>query len=325
MPDALATIAAWLQQENDFLLIAHTSPDGDTIGSCLALYTVLRAMGKQAQVACEHIVPYLYAFLPGAETIVKPEALHRSFSNAIAVDCAVIDRMGSAGTLFNSARETGNIDHHISNNAYGAYTLLDTSASATGEIVFALYQALAPAIPLNIQQDIATLLFVAISTDTGNFAYSNTTPTTLRIAAALMESGIDTAEINRRVYRMVPIGKTRLCGYVLSTMQLFEQGRIGVATILLSDLERLGACVEDVEGMVDGVRDVDTVEIAMILRERRDGGYKASLRSKRYVDVSAIAGKFGGGGHLRAAGCNYDGTLQAFHNEILQAAKEALL
>lgn len=124
---------------------------------------------------------------------------------------------------------------------------------------------------------------------------------------------------------MVPIGKTRLIGFVLSAMQLFAQGCIGLAIIRWSDLTRLGACVEDIEGMVDGVRDVDTVEIAIIIRECRDGSFKASLRSKRYVDVSAIAGRFGGGGHLRAAGCNYTGELQEFQAEILKIAEEALV
>ncbi len=326
MRNAIQKMRDWLLREDNFLLISHVSPDGDTIGSALALALWLRALGKRAVVVCEHIIPVTYAFLPGTNTVITPEeaAQQAPFRNAIAIDCAVPERMGSAGMLFEAAEATANIDHHATNTSYGDYVIIDPSASATGELVFLLLKELLQMVPEEVRKQIAVCLFTAISTDTGNFAYSNTIPQTFRICAELLEFGIDIAEINRNVYRTVPIGKTRLLGYVLSSMQLLEEGRIGVTVITLQDVARAGATVEDVEGVVDGVRDVDTVEIAILMRERNIGGYKISLRSKRYVDVSAIAARFGGGGHKHAAGCDCMEPFQRLYDAIIAAAKMAL-
>lgn len=318
-------MAEWLRREDGFTMIAHVSPDGDTIGSSLAIYALLLGMGKRARLVCEHIVPPLYAFMPFAERFQKPEKCEGDYPNAIAVDCATRDRMGAALALYEQAKNKGNIDHHLSNEQFGEYILHDANASATGELVYLLLRELQPPLRKELQVQIAECLFVAISTDTGNFAYSNTTPRSLRISADLLEMGVDIAELNRKVYRTVPIGKTRLRGYVLSSMELYENARIGVAVIMFKDLRRAGACVEDIEGMVDGVRDVDTVEVAILIREKKDGGFKASLRSKRIADVSAIAGKFGGGGHLRAAGCNSGSRpAEEFKRALIAAAKDAL-
>ena len=325
MTDAVSALAEWLRREDGFTLIAHVSPDGDTIGSSLALFCILQAMGKHVQVVCEQRVPVLYSFLPYADEVKQPEDAGQ-LPNAIAIDCADVRRMGRAVELFCSASATGNIDHHRTNSAYGNYVVKDDTASATGELIYAVWQVLGAAEQKDaaVAREIACCLYTAISTDTGNFAYSNTTPETFRVAAGLLETGIDIAGINRKVYRTVPLGKTRLLGFVLSSMQLFEDGRIGAALVTQSDLAHFGASAEDVEGVIDSIRDVDTVEIAILLREGRDGTYKASMRSKQYADVSAIAHIYGGGGHLRAAGCTLEGEPQTLMDKMVDAAKDAL-
>lgn len=327
MNDAVIGMADWLRRENGFTLIAHVSPDGDTIGSCQALYGILQALGKRVRTVCDQRVPAIYAFLPWSDRILMSDQATKdaqAYPNVIAVDCADQKRMGSAFALFQAASATANIDHHRTNPLYGDYVLHSDRASATGELVYLLWNELGAGAEEEIARNIAVSLYTAISTDTGNFAYSNTTPETFRTAAALLEKGIDIATVNRQIYRTVPLGKTRLLGFVLSTMRLYENGKIGMALIMLSDLNRLGALSEDAEGTIDGIRDVDTVEIAVLLRESRDGTFKASLRSKEFADVSEIAHIYGGGGHIHAAGCTMEGDPAVIMDKLLSAAKGAL-
>ncbi|MDL2259171.1 bifunctional oligoribonuclease/PAP phosphatase NrnA [Eubacteriales bacterium OttesenSCG-928-K08] len=327
MRNDFGAFAEWLRQEDDFLLIGHVSPDGDTIGSCAALYGMLMGLNKRVSMCCEQPVPKVYNFLPYTEKMQAVEQLDpkRVYKNAIALDCADMSRMGSAQAFYNNALCKGNIDHHCTNDGYGDFILHDEDVSATGELVFALWKELAKEPDKKSSASkIAECIFTAISTDTGNFAYDNTTASTFMIAAELVKLGADPARINRQVYRTVSVSKTHLKGYVFSNIQLYEEGKIGVVTLLQSDLKRYGATNEDVEGMIDGVRDVDTVEVAILLREARDGTFKASLRSKTFVDVNAIAKQFGGGGHLRAAGCTFIGDRRDIREKLLAAAKKAL-
>lgn len=318
-------IVSLLRQDDDFVLIAHVSPDGDTIGASLALMHILHAINKQADVICEHIVPDTYMFLPGAESVIKPAEAKTNYKNAIAVDCASIERMGASSSIYNSAAKKINIDHHASNTLYGDINIVDGGAAAAAEIVFRIYDEFKQEFTQGRRADIATCLYCAMSTDTGHFSYSNTTPAVFNISAELLRDGIDPAEINRRVYRSLSLGKSRLMGYVLSSMQLYgPNSNIGAAIIMWNDLNRLGAKVEDIEGMIDGIRDVDAVEIAIVLRECMDGSTKASMRSKREVDVNALAAQFGGGGHTRAAGFTFNGSPQQLLPTIIEAAVKSM-
>jgi phosphoesterase RecJ-like protein len=327
MNDAILSIAKWLRTENGFTLIAHVSPDGDTIGSSLALYGVLTAMGKRVRVVCDQRMPATYAFLPYADRMTSVEDSEQDtqeYKNAIAVDCADMKRMGESASLFQAAVLTGNIDHHRTNPLYGNFILHDDHAAATGELIYAIWRELGAGLEVEAAQNIAICLFTAISTDTGNFSYSNTTPETFHIAGALLVTGFDISTVNRYLYRTVPLGKTRLLGFVLSNMQLYENGKIGMALIRLEDLDRLDALAEDAEGTIDGIRDVASVEIAILVRQSRDGTYKASMRSKEFADVSAIAHVYGGGGHVHAAGCTLEGEPEEIMDKLLAAAKGAL-
>lgn len=311
--------AAFIRGNDGFTLIAHISPDGDTLGSSLALYGVLKALKKDVQVVCDNRVPPNYAFLPYAGELLLPSAARR-LPFAISVDCADALRMGDSAQLFGAARDTLNIDHHVTNSAYARLNVVDGKAAATGELIYKLARLLLPA----LTEEISVCLYTALLTDTGSFAYSNTTPETMRIAADILESGIDTYEINRLIYRTVPYHKIRLLGLALTNMELLLDGKLGITAVMLKEMLPIGATEEDTEGVIDYVRDVESVEVAVMLREVEAGVFKVSLRSKRYANVSMMSRVKGGGGHAFAAGYTAHGALDEVRAEAVSLAKRAL-
>lgn len=298
MQQALQNIAAHIRGNDGFTIIAHVSPDGDTLGSSLALWHTLRRMGKKAQVVCEDPVPYRYAFLPGVDDIIKPVTA-QIYANAIAVDCADRGRMGKGVRLFDAALHSICIDHHVTNLGFAQLSAVDGHAAATGELMYSLVLELLKA----FDAPIASCLYVAILTDTGGFAYSNTTPATYRICGALVEAGADNVEIDRRINRSHLFGEKKLLGLVLSKMSLHHGGMICISSVSREDMALCGFTSADSEGIVEHIRDIAGVEAAALVRETpMSGGCKISLRSKYLIDVSEIAAQMGGGGHAHAAG-----------------------
>ena len=299
----LASIARLIEENNDFTLIMHVSPDGDSIGSACALRLALMAMGKRVQAVCDGDVPRIYRFLEGAEDIIKPNAA-RVTSAAIAVDCADEGRMGAADEIFAQAKHTANIEH----------------AAAAAEVVKKLIEQL----DADFGANIATCLFCGLVTDTGNFAYSNTTPDTLFAAGELLQRGADNALINRAVYRSAPVSKRRMLGLGLIKAEYLHGGKVAVCKLTRADFERFNARDEDCEGIIDNLRDVENVEIAMLMREKEPNVYKVSMRAKEYANVCAVAERYGGGGHRLAAGCTVRGELDALAAELTEALIQAL-
>ncbi|MCH5279123.1 MAG: bifunctional oligoribonuclease/PAP phosphatase NrnA [Christensenellaceae bacterium] len=280
-----------------FTLLTHISPDGDTLGSALATYMLLVKLGKCAEVVCSNPVPKIYSFLPHAGSVKLPEHAE-GYENVLSIDCADTPRFGRAIRMFNAAEATAAIDHHITNPYFAGTNLVIPDASATAEIIHELYLRM----DMPIDVEVAACLYTGIVTDTGNLTYSNTTPNAVRIIADFLEMGLDITELNRRIYRTIPYSKARIQGFVASRMQLEHGGDIGIAVLTRAQLLDFGATNEDCEGIVDCVRDVDCVKIAVFIREGADGTYKVSLRSKSIGDVGRIANAHGGGGHERAAG-----------------------
>ena len=309
----------FLRTYDDILLIAHVSPDGDTLGSSFALYGALLELGKRAQVVCEDPVPAIYRFLPYSDQLIPPEQA-KPAEAVVCVDCADVARAGRCEPLFRAAKATLNIDHHGTNDRYADENFVQ-KAGATGELVYNVLVSL----KVSLNKNIASCLYAAITTDTGNFSYSNTTPDTLRIAAELLDVGIDLPYLNQRLFRTVPYHKMRLHALAVTKAQLYEYGRIGISTLTLEDIASCGATGEDTEGIIDAIRDIDTVEVAALLRESEDGQVRVSLRGKTSADVSCIATKFGGGGHKLAAGCTLKPPIEEAAKQILESAKELLL
>jgi phosphoesterase RecJ-like protein len=290
-----------------FLLTTHEGPDGDALGSLLALHHVLEQLGKDSLMflaAKEFPLPVEYRFLPLTDVFHEPPAdlVDRTL---VFLDCGNIDRMPVDFLRRDGARLL-NIDHHHDNTRFGTINLVDTAASCTAEIVLEISKRLGAA----ITPDIASALYVGLVTDTGKFMYENTSPAAHRMAAELIEAGVDVNDTYRRLYERVPIEKLRLLARALENVERYDEGRVAITYISAGDYSATGAGEELTEGVIDFLRALEGAEVAVVVRDKTDGGRsarKVSLRSSDgSVDVSAIARLHGGGGHRRAAGFGSD-------------------
>ncbi len=310
-----------LRTAERFLLTTHEGPDGDALGSLLAMQEILTALGKDSVMflgAKEFPLPVEYRFLPLEEVFHEPPAdvVERTL---VFLDCGNIDRMPVAFLQRDEARIL-NIDHHHDNTRFGTVNLVDTSASCTAEIVFGLLKRL----DVGLTPGLALALYVGLVTDTGRFMYESTGPEAHRMAAELIEAGIDVHDVYRRLYERVPIEKLRLISRALDGIERYDGGRLAVAYISAADYEASGADEVLTEGVIDFVRSLEGAQIAAVIRDKTDGGAaarKVSLRSTNgSVDVSAIARKYGGGGHARAAGfstdLSYDELVERLRGEL---------
>jgi bifunctional oligoribonuclease and PAP phosphatase NrnA len=296
-----------LRRGRRFLLTTHEGPDGDALGSLLAMHQMLGALGKDSVMflaAKEFPLPVEYRFLPLEEVFHEPPA-DMADRAVIFLDCGNIDRMPVAFLAKDGVRVI-NIDHHHDNTRFGDVNLVDVDASCTAEIVYGLARLLE--VPLSAE--IAKALYVGLVTDTGRFMYENTGAEAHRMAADLIETGVDVHDIYRRLYERVPLEKLHLIASALTSVERFEDGRLAVTYIAADDYAKTNASEVLTEGIVDYVRSLEGTEVAAVIRDRTDGGRaarKVSLRSAGdAVDVSAIARKHGGGGHRRAAGFSTD-------------------
>ncbi len=301
-----------------FTILCHSLPDGDTLGSGMALFLALGNQGKRVELLCHDAVPSAYYCMPGTERILKPQAAV-GYKNVITVDCADAERVGDGLPMLQRAIHTLNIDHHMTNTSYAEINLVDPSAAATAEIVYHVLRETG----MEIDRPIAACLYVGMMTDTGSFAYANTTPKTMRAAADMMATGINHNALNTAIFRNVPVGKKRLLALALTNMTLFAQGKGAITHISLEEMRHVGAMEEYTEGIIDHLRDIDTVEVAIMVRESEEGT-KVSLRSKGAVDVAQIAARQNGGGHMRASGYTASGGLDEVFLEAQRVAEACL-
>ena len=321
-PATIDRLAEWLNARDDLLLLGHVNPDGDAAGSALALWHALTALGKRVAVCLPGGMPKLYGWLPGAERVLETgAALPFMPKAALSVDVSDPPRLGDAGrAAFEACPDRAVLDHHATNVGFGDLYCVDGQAAACGELVVDLIDAL----DLKLTRDMAECLFVAISTDCGQFNYSNTRGQTLRAAARCVDVGIDVAGITERLYRTRTLGRTRLLGIVLNGLEISRDGRLAWARFTDEMLTRAGAIREDNEGIVNYLLEIDGVRCA-VLAEQRGDVTKFSLRSKAPVDVARdIAVPFGGGGHDRAAGCTLDEAMEPALQKVLAKAMEAV-
>lgn len=320
MYDELITL---LQSKQHIGIISHYRPDGDAIGSTLALGHALLAMGKEVTMWNEDGVPARYAFLEGSELIQPvPESVPESLELLICVDTGDFKRIGDrAAALFAGFPCMANIDHHGTNSCYGHVNVVEGGASACGAVLFRILHAMGA--PLT--RPIAAALYVAINTDTGSFQYGSTTPEDMRAVAELMEQGIDHADINRRVYQEKPLSELRVTAEVIGNMVVEAEGQLSHYSMTTAVKERMGLGLEDTKDLVDIIRVVSGVRVAIIFEELGDGRIRMSLRSKDpAVSVADIATQFGGGGHAMAAGIRMRGELAEVRERVLSAIRAAL-
>lgn len=311
MHDAVVT---HIKNNDIFVLIAHTSPDGDTLGSALALLRALHKLHKKAFVVCENSMPSLLAFLTGSDKLSTTAEVEGAYT-AIAIDCADIERMGICASYFENAQHTINIDHHATNKGYAQINDIAFHAAAVGESVWQIICELGA--PLD--SAMAQCIYAAISTDTGNFCYSNTTPDTFKTAVELLEVGFDLNATSSKLFRTRSLSKTRMICKCIENLELFFDDQVCVSTISKAEMDSIGSDESETEGMIDFIRDIETVKIAVFMREVTQSVYKISLRSKVDINVSAIAQQFGGGGHIRAAGCTIEDSAEKAKEQIIAA------
>jgi len=297
--DPLALVVERVRSGSRFIVATHENPDGDALGSLVAMHGLLRGLGKQALVLIAQRdlpLPPEYSTLELADVVHNPPAELERFT-AIALDCGNLDR--TAAAALEGAAELINIDHHHDNTRFGTVNLVDPNASCTAEIVFALMGELG----FNPTPALAEALYIGLVTDTGRFMYENTGPQAHRMAAALIEAGVDVPAVYHRLYEEIPEAKLALLARGLSRVQRFDSGSLTVCVLEREDFEELGAEQSFSEGIVDHLRAVAGTRLAALVRGVGDGAYKVSLRSSdELIDVSRIARAQGGGGHRRAAG-----------------------
>jgi phosphoesterase RecJ-like protein len=285
-------------------------PDGDAIGSMTAMYLALKGMGKKAAMFCKDPVPEIYEFLPESDKI-KSSLNNGKYDLAIAVDCGDDKRVEKGIDLKILAGTVINIDHHPDNTKFGDINLIE-SISSVSEILFKLFREM----KIEITSDIAASLYTGIMTDTGNFRYDYTTAETLDIAALLARAGANISRIAMAVYETKTLSSVRILGAAMYRLETSQSGKVAWTVLPKQLMDSLGAKSEDLTGLVDHIRTIKGVEVAVLFREEEDG-IKVNFRSKFKVNVSEIARNLGGGGHIRASGAVMQGSLEEAKQKVL--------
>lgn len=313
----LAKIKDVVMKNNSFIVLEHEKPDGDCIGSGLALVMALNQISKRALLVSQDPHPAMYDFLPGKKlytrsTYIRPEDFQPDV--AIFLDCTDPSRCGKSIELVGNGIRI-NIDHHVSNTRFGDVVLVDPEAAATGELVYELLVYLG----VPITAEIATCLYVALLTDTGGFRYQNTTGHTHRVASKLIDAGVNAYRVAEEIYETKSLSSILLLGRALETLTLRYGGKLAYVYVTREMMRVTGASTEDTEGIINYPRSILGVEIALCFKEHEtEGKVHVSFRSRSLVDVAEIAKQLGGGGHPRASGALIEGSVQDAVAEVLK-------
>jgi len=315
----LSAICRILREKDRFLVACHENPEGDAIGSELALALALRKMGKTATVLNADPVPGNLLFLPGADTVVFEEDGSR-YDVAVVLDCGSPERTGRVAPALRKCPLLVNIDHHRTNGDRGELSLVDPDAAATGLLIHRVLSAMG----YDICLDVATNIYVAVLTDTGSFHYSSSSPEAFEVAGEMVRRGVDPWAVAERVYETQSAHRLRLLGRVLDSLEVSAGGKVASITTMRETLREFAAGKDALEGFINYPRSIVGVEVAVSFREEEGDVFRVSFRSKGRVDVSAVAARFGGGGHRNAAGCTVPGALPDVKRKVLEALAAVL-
>lgn len=319
-PKIVDQIISVLKEARTVCIVGHIRPDGDCIGSELGLAMALENAGKEVTVWNEDVVPDKLRFLDPNRRVKKPTS-GGEFDVVVATDCAAFERLGRCADHIGARKSFINIDHHASNTKYADLNWVSPREPSTGELIFDLCQWAG----WKITEPIANCLFTAVSTDTGSFQYPSTTPDTLVTAAHLVERGADLGRICQEVYQSFPLSRIKLLRHVYSKFRLTHGDRTAYFWLRQRDYTRAGARTEESEGLIDHIRAIEGVEVALVFEEAGEDLTRVSWRSKSSrIDVAAIAQRFGGGGHKAAAGARISGRPLGVQRRVLSSVKQAL-
>jgi bifunctional oligoribonuclease and PAP phosphatase NrnA len=318
--DTLQRAAEEIRRRRRFVIAPHVRPDGDAIGSQLAMAYALRALGKEARIVNRDPPPLPLLSFPGVADIEIAERIDDTGDAVIVMETGDLSRTGVAGL---DAGFVINIDHHVGNTMYGAVNWFDVSAAACGEMVFDLVRELR--VPLTYE--IAVHVYVAILTDTGSFHYSNISPRTFATCRQCVEAGVNPQAVARAVFDSNSLGRLKLFGAVLSGMQLDAAGQIATLTVDEQLLADCGATYDDTDGLINLPLTVKGIQAVIFFKKIGPDDWRISLRSKGNIDVNAVAKQFGGGGHKNASGCSATGSLDSlkalFQKKVLEQVELA--
>lgn len=309
-----------IKSAESILITAHINPDGDALGSVIAMKEAVKnKYGKTSDAVVIGKFPEIYSFMPCKDDLINAENINHEkvYDVVIALDVASKERLSILEKTFNNAKYTVNIDHHKTNNKYGDFSLVDGDASSTGEVLYELFEKL----NIEITKNIANALYVSILTDTGCFKYNNTTEKSMYICSKLLTKGVNPAETALQIYGNKPKAMILLSAYAVSNAKFVNNGKIAYTTTTLKDLEDFNAEADYTEGIVEILKEISTVKIAILFKELKNGFTKVSFRSKG-VDVAKICEKFDGGGHTNAAGCTVKKPMSIAINKILDELKD---
>ncbi len=311
MKEAFTAIKKALKGARNALIVSHIDPDGDSIGSMIALGMILDKIGIPAYCYSQDGVPRVYHFLPGVDKVRNRVDPNQHFDLLFTVDASDLKRLGDKLVPKEISKLVINIDHHPDNTKYGNINYVEKSSS-TAELIYQLSKFL----KIKIDREMAENLYVALITDTGNYRYENTSITTFNMASDMLKAGVDTHEITTRIYDTKTIAGIRVQAAALATLEVSPDRKAAWATVSREMMERVGAKGEDLVGLVDKIRSIEGVEVAVLFRED-NGKVKVNFRSKDKISVSAIAKRFGGGGHIRAAGAVLEEDIETVKKKVI--------
>jgi phosphoesterase RecJ-like protein len=312
-----ATLLDAVSSGQRFLVSSHQRPDGDAIGSAVGMALALQALGKHATVVMDGVPPAFLQPFPAVDRIVVAAETGETADAVLVMECSTLDRTGVRGL---ERSPVINIDHHPGNTGYGAINWVDEGAAACGELVFTLIDAIgAPLTP-----EIATHLYLAILTDTGSFHFSHLTPRTYELAGRAVAAGADPQWIARTHYDSNSLARVRIFGAVLNGMAIHAGGRVALLTMTEQLARDLGGTYDDTEGLINFPLTVKDIQAVAFFKEMGPNDWRVSLRSKGPVDTGRIAKQFGGGGHLNAAGCGWQGSLDDAHRTFARLLGDAI-
>ena len=315
----LDKILELIKESEKIVILTHETPDGDAIGSSLAMKLAIKELGREADV----VIPTyskMFGFLPEANNIKSKSEISK-YDLAIAVDCADLKRLIGGEEYFEKAKQKVVIDHHGSNTMFGDYNFVNPATPSCCEILVGMFEYFG----VNITVDLGKCLITGIITDTGGFRYSGVNAETFEFAAEILRKGVNISDVYKRVLQTKTKANFELNKLISARMEFLEDGKVTFTYMNLEDERRVNAEEGDHEGLVEVGRDIEGVEVSVFIREKEGtNGYKVSLRSNEYVNVSDVAFMFGGGGHPKAAGCFVPGTVEEVKTKVLSEIKKVL-
>ena len=316
-------IIRYLKNSDHILVATHTNPDGDAIGSLIAMGLCLDVLNKKTTLYNESPIPAVYRFLPATNRVVR-NLKNENYDLAVILDCGDLQRIGKAVSMVRQVPVIVNIDHHVTNTRFGHFQLIDTSACATAEIVYRLIKQM----DVPFDKAIATSIYTGILTDTGSFRFSNTNRAAFSICQEMVGLGVDPYIIAQHVYGTYSLGRIKLLNLALDSIEISDNGKLSIMTLTQDMFNETHTQAEDVDGLINYAKRIEDIKMAALIQEHRNSkkklnafnSFHISLRSNGSVDVAAIAASFGGGGHSSAAGFSIESTLSDIKLQLLSMA-----